>query len=357
MGTSNTKISDTKQNAYQPETRTKIPHAWPESIDVDREGNIYFTDAFEGKLFRIARNETGILKDAEELLIEGLKRASGISINQDEDVLYMGLALKSDKGTEYKIARVPLDVFTDCDRRPYAYEALKVCARIQQNEIVESNLPKAPNGVFFHPDSQSVYYTHEALGLFGWLFKKKGHIGRVRFDNQGEPTIIKPIFSPNGIDVELDRDSLALIVAITLENSINRIILTGGKVTAIYSSSLKKAKSGLLGNLPDGLIRLEDGDLLVAAFGSGKVFYLSKQGSYYSDPIEIVRGLGNPTDLTIGPSAKEDGMSLYVTTKKGGILPWSSLSKGRVVEITDIKKKIETAGVELSRQRNKLNLE
>lgn len=218
MGTSNTNVDDTVQNANQPETRTKIPHAWPESIDVDREGNIYFTDAYAGSLFRLARNENGELKAEEEQLIKGLKRASGISISQDEHILYMGLALKSGKGTEHKIARIPLDVFTICDRRPYNYEALKVCARTQQIDIVESNIPNTPNGVIYHRDSQTVYYTHEALSLFGWLFKKKGHIGSVSFDNHGEPTIIKPMFSPNGIDVEPDQDGLALIVAITLEN-------------------------------------------------------------------------------------------------------------------------------------------
>ena len=116
MGTSNTKTNNTAQKANEPETRTKFPHAWPESIDVDGEGNIYFTDAYEGTLYRISRTEDGKLKAAEELLIEGLKRASGISINRNENVLYMGLALKSGKGTEYKIARIPLEIFTICDR-------------------------------------------------------------------------------------------------------------------------------------------------------------------------------------------------------------------------------------------------
>jgi sugar lactone lactonase YvrE len=346
MGTSNTKTNDTAQNAKQFETLTNIPHAWPESIDVDREDNIYFTDAYEGSLYRLTRNADGELKGPEEKLIEGLKRGSGISISRNEHALYMGLTLKSDKGTEYKIARIPLEIFTRCERRPYAYEALKVCARTQLIEITEFNISEAPNGVIYHQISQAVYYTYEAFSLTGWLFKRKGHIGRVKFDNHAQPTIIKPMFSPNGIDVEPVQDGLALIVSITLKNCINRIVLRNGEVE-IHSSSLKKAKGGLLGNLPDGLLRRPDGSLLVAAFGTGKVFYLSQNGNQYSDPIEIVDGLGNPTDLILGPASNGNGTSLYVTTKKGGVFPWKWISQGRVVEIADIEKKIEAVKISL----------
>jgi sugar lactone lactonase YvrE len=343
MGTSNTKRSDTAQNANEPQTRTKIPHAWPESIDIDQEDNIYFTDAYAGTLYRLARNEDGTLKTKEEPLIVGLKRASGISISREEHVMYMGFAIRSDQGTEYRIARIPLDIFTKCTRRPYSYEALRVCAQTQQIELIESKISHALNGVIFDRDSQTAYYTYAALGLFNWIFKKKGHIGSVKFNPSMEPTIISPIFSPNGIDVEPAGNGVALIVTITLEDSINRIIVSDGDVSANISSSFRKAGGGLLDNLPDGLLRLPKGDLLVAAFGSGKIFYFARRGNKYSDPVEIEQGLGNPTDLTIGLSSDGNGNSVYVTTKKGGLLPWKSISQGRIVEITDIDKKINKA--------------
>ena len=39
---------DTTQVENQFRVSTKIQHVWPESIDIDRFGNIYFTDAAEG---------------------------------------------------------------------------------------------------------------------------------------------------------------------------------------------------------------------------------------------------------------------------------------------------------------------
>jgi sugar lactone lactonase YvrE len=348
MGTSNTKSNYSTQNADQPQTWTQKIHAWPESIDIDREDNIYFTDAYAGTLHRLARNEDGTLQNEEEPLIEGLKRASGISISREEHVLYMGFTKKSDQGTGYGIARIPLNIFTKCNRRPYSYEALRVCAQTQQIEFIESEISHAPNGVIFDRDSQTAYYTYAALGWFNWIFKKKGYIGSVRFDPPMEPTIISPIFSPNGIDVEPAGNRVALIVTITLDDSINRVILTDGKVSANIPSSFKKAGSGLLGDLPDGLLRVPNGDLLVAAFGSGKIFYFARQGDEYRAPIEIVQGLGNPTDLTIGLSSDGNGNSLYVTTKKGGLFPWKSISQGRIVEITDIDEKIKSAASQVN---------
>ena len=342
-GSSKIIVNDPAPNAGQPQTRTQNAHAWPESIDVDRRDNLYFTDAYEGKLYRIARNEDGRLRPAEEVLVEGLVRASGISISREEDVLYMGLALKTDAGTEYKIARIPLDALTACDCHPCSYDALNACARKLQLEMVEYPICYAPNGVIYNPDSRTVYYTHEALGAFSWLFKTKGHIGSVSVDNPAEEKIISSLYSPNGIDVAPYRGGQALIVSITLENGIDRIILSDNEVTAISPFSLEKAESGIFGNLPDGLLRLPDGDLLVAAFGSGKVFYLPQQENGYGDPVELVQGLGNPTDLTIGLSGNGSGNSLYVTTKDGGILPWRWIAKGRVIEIPDIEKIINTA--------------
>jgi hypothetical protein len=64
---------DTTQVENQFRVSTKMPHVWPESIDMDRFGNIYFTDAAEGTLYRIRRNKDNSLARQEEALLKDLK--------------------------------------------------------------------------------------------------------------------------------------------------------------------------------------------------------------------------------------------------------------------------------------------
>jgi sugar lactone lactonase YvrE len=322
---------------------TQEPHSWPESIDIDKAGNLYFTDAYEGTLYRIARNQDNTLQEKEELLIKGLKRASGISISQEENMLYMGLELRSAKGTVFKIIQVGLDVFAPCDHCPYAYGELKAAAAGKNITFFESEIAYAPNGVVFYKKQQSVYYTHVALSFLGYFTKKKGHIGKVIPDGNREPIIIEHIFSPNGIDIEPSSGERTLIVSTTLDNSIHRIVLSVDNVEQDFATSIQNPTDGLWGNFPDGLMCKSNGDVLVAAFGSGKIFYLARKENHLGDPIEIVKGLGNPTDLTIGLSSEGKGNSLYVTTKRGGLIPWKPIAKGKVLEIPDIENKIAAA--------------
>jgi len=44
-------------------------HKWPESIDLDRDGNLYFTDLIEKALFRIKRNKDGALASQNEKVL------------------------------------------------------------------------------------------------------------------------------------------------------------------------------------------------------------------------------------------------------------------------------------------------
>ena len=44
-------------------------HNWPESIDFDRDSNLYFTDAIEKALFQITRNEDGTPGKGESLFV------------------------------------------------------------------------------------------------------------------------------------------------------------------------------------------------------------------------------------------------------------------------------------------------
>ena len=54
---------------------TDYPHTWPESIDTDATGNVYFTDAAEGTLYRIKREDKNSLAKKEELILKDFKRA------------------------------------------------------------------------------------------------------------------------------------------------------------------------------------------------------------------------------------------------------------------------------------------
>jgi hypothetical protein len=89
-------------------------------------------------------------------------------------------------------------------------------------------------------------------------------------------------------------------------------------------------------HLPDGLICLENGDVLVAAFGSGQILYLAKDGDQYRGPFTLAEGLGRPADLVLGPSSQNRSRSLFVTPKEAWFFPFKSIARGKVVEIQNI---------------------
>ena len=318
------------------EVRTKMPHVWPESIDIDRLGNIYFTDAAEGSLYRIRRNKDNSLAQQEETLLKDFKRASGISIDPIGQVLYIGVTIRFQGKSQYKIVGIPLEFFRTCLDFPYRFSSLKECAELNSIEIVETAIPNVPNGVIFDSKLQLTYYTYIRLGILAYLFRLEGHIGKTLFSTDGKEKIIYKIRSPNGIDLDRTDPGTVLVVASTLENAVKLIKLSDGKTEEISTIMLPKSDGTTPAHWPDGLICLENGDVLVAAFGSGQILYLAKDGSQYRGPFKLAEGLGHPTDLVLGPSTQNRTRSLFVTTKETWFIPFKSYAKGKVVEIQNI---------------------
>ena len=142
-------MAKTNTGNYSFNICTKKSHAWPESIDIDETGNIYFTDAAEGTLYRIRREDENSLVKEEELLLTGFKRAAGISIDREHHVIYMGVIIKWQGKIEYKILGVPLDIFNTCEAFPYSYGGLKECAKSNNIEIYEASINNRPNFIVF----------------------------------------------------------------------------------------------------------------------------------------------------------------------------------------------------------------
>jgi hypothetical protein len=69
-------------------------HKWPESIDFDQDGNLYFTDAIEKALFQIKRSKDGALASTSIQLLYGLDHASGVSIDRENAFLYSSAKVK-----------------------------------------------------------------------------------------------------------------------------------------------------------------------------------------------------------------------------------------------------------------------
>lgn len=64
-------------------------HKWPESIDFDQHGNLYFTDAIEKALFQIKRNHNGTLDNKSIPLLLGFDHTSGVSVDRKNAFLYL----------------------------------------------------------------------------------------------------------------------------------------------------------------------------------------------------------------------------------------------------------------------------
>jgi len=322
---------------------TKTPHAWPESIDTDPTGNIYFTDAAKGTLYRIRRNKDNSLTQEEELILQGFKRASGISIDPVSLFLYVGVVIRSQGKKEFKILGIPLDIFNTCRDFPYSYSELKECVERNNNEIVETSIPKPPNGVIFSSKLQSAFYTYERLGLLG-------HIGKTTVKADSDVKIIQEMRSPNGIDLYQTVRGTVLVVAATRDNAVKLMRVSEDTAEQILTIPLGKRGDKFPGHLPDGLICLDNGDILVAAFGSGQILYLAKDGNQYLGPYKLAEGLGHPTDLVLWPSSQNGTRSIFVTTKETWFISFKSTAKGRVVEIQDIDKLIEEKKVGISKK-------
>lgn len=308
-----------------------ISHKWPEAIDIDGHGNLYFSDIVAKKLYRFTRQTDGSLKLKEQLLLEGFKYLAGISIDRENKHLYLGATLQDEQVS--KVLQIPLGLLNRCQDFEYSYENLKRSVDLSPAALYEYEIGESkPNGVVFDKVTKDVFYTDENI-ILGYLRNKPGHVG----DTQG--VIKEELLTPNGIDIDpTSENSTVLVVGQPRTNTIVRITMPQVELGKPKQIS---GVGGLLGAVPDGVYCMDNGDILIAAFASGQILYLAWDGSAYSDPVVIEDGLDNPTDLVIGPSSSgaERSESLYVTT-----LVWYRtflFTAGKVVEITDIRTRIE----------------
>ena len=301
---------------------TKGRHKWPESIDFDRSGNLYFSDHLEKALFRIRRNQDGTLADASERILYGFKHASGVSIDREKNLLYLGARVKRNG----KVIRVPLELFDQHSNMSYSSfrEEIQANPSFQPSDFdlgsasAEAKSPK-PNGIAFDQDTDTIFYTHSEiewtwLGIQGFLGNSKG-------------LVLQEFSAPNGIDTDPTEKGV-LVVSLFWNNLITRLDWASG--TEIRSPSF--------GRGPDGLLCLENGDVLVASYRSREVTHLSWNGKEYGFPTVIHSLSDCPTDVAIGPSSGGNGESLFVTTTKG--LLCSFLGGGDIIEILNIRELI-----------------
>ena len=298
-------------------------HKWPESIDFDQDGNLYFTDAIEKALFQIKRSRDGTLASTSIKLLYGLDHASGVSIDRENAFLYLGARVRK----AGKIIRIPLHWFEthrEVDYRSFGRNTLSdPSPQLEELDIeFRGKRPRAatPNGVVFHRQSNTVFYTD--TNIPGSLWGSMGFLGNTNDLNQPE------FFTPNGIDVDPKTEN-GLVVSLLRRNSVILWDFKKGEETSRIS-----VRSWL-----DGLLCLEDGDVLVAAFGSRKIFHLSRNGIEFTDSRVIAELSGHPTDLAIGQSSDGMGESLFVTTTRGITSFWGG---GKVVEIPHIQELIQS---------------
>ena len=300
---------------------------------MDRAGNLYLSDALDGSLHRFRRRADGTLDAREECLLGGFRSAHGISISRD-NVLYLGVLVRLHRGVRPKVIALPLDALNPCRDLPYTYETLKACVERRGYVWSERDLSRrdTPNGMVWVEREEAIYVTVERLlvGLLG----RKGHIRRLSFDAPQTAVEVLKRLTPNGIDLDRSAGVLTLVVALTLKNSLCRIERLPGGARRVMEVPLPRGGHWLLGHLPDGLICMENRDVLVACFGSGQILCLPWADGVYGTPFMVAQGLGYPTDLTCGMSSTGQGTSLYVTAMR-------PLGKGRVVEIPNIGDVIE----------------
>lgn len=282
-------------------------YAWLEAIDVDSDGNLFFTDSVRKILYRLDRTQPG--QATIQPLLGGFEHLGGVSIDKAGNVIYLGARLKKSgkdgkKNIESKIIQIPLSVFGRNDPiRDYQSGGVPFDPQIKEFDLcpeedgVRLPLP-VPNGVVFDPKSKVVYYTHEALGSLG----KGGYIGST------DSLKVRKFTSPNGIDLDTSAET-TMVFSLVLKNEIGRL-----SVSSLYVDTGSFSFAGRW--FPDGIFCMENGDLLSTSFLTGRVYHLPKVGRGYGAPRMIANGLDQPTDLVIGPSLNGNGKSLFVTTTK-----------------------------------------
>jgi hypothetical protein len=322
---------------------SRHPHSWPESIDRDRDGNLYFSDSIEKALYRLVRQPpSSRTAFCEEKLLEGLDHISGVSIDRDEGEMYLGVRLP---GEEHSILRLSLSLWKTCATEPMGIKELKehLVAGSQASRITAHKLGKT-NGIVFDPSERTVFYTVRKKSD-----SKPSHVGKIQLSNPGATILTRNLSSPNGIDIDPETSLLRVAQTGTL------IIEEGGITSLDWHSLIQRGAILPIGRTalgvprdnPDGLICMEEtGDVLIAGFRSGTILFLhrnKRKNRFHAPvPISIDRNLGNPTDMVIGPSSVGPGRSLYVTTTNVWSILFINWAKGgRVIEISDIDRRLE----------------
>ena len=298
-------------------------YKWPESIDFDRYGNLYFTDVVGNALYKFKRQKDGRLDRKSTRLLYGLKGASGVSIDRENDFLFVGARV----GKKGRIIKIPLSWFkthTDINYRLFlADPSSDPALRPEELEIrFTGKHPREaiPNGVVYHRQSDTVFYTDE--NIFGSLLGGRGFIGRTKEAAQPE------FQTPNGIDIDPMTENV-LVVSLLRKRSIIRWDFQKGQ----------ELSRTTVGRWLDGLICLENGDVLAAAFGARRIFHLKREADTFIDPCEIARLTGFPTDMAIGTSSDGEGESLFVTMLRGYTF---FLGGGGIVEIPRIRELVHS---------------
>ncbi len=294
-------------------------HKWPESIDFDRSGNFYFSDHAEKALFRVKRNIDGTLASMDEKLLDGFEHVGGISVDKDNNLLYLGVRTNN-RG---KIIQIPLSLFqvpTNVDYPSFKNENASTLRELDIEITGEKPRSPKPNGVIFDNRIDSVFYTDTDMPL-----GSKGFIGSTT------NKIAQKVSAPNGVDIDPTNPNTMLVISLFWKKAIIRLDLNNN--TETLSS---KFGCGL-----DGLLCLENGDVLVASFFSKEIFHLSWNGYTYENPCVIDKVFGCPTDLTIGTSSDGSGESLFVTAMS----LWSTLpliKDGKIIEVLNIRELIKS---------------
>lgn len=306
------------------------PLAWPEAIDADRDGNLYFSDHWGKKLYRLVR-ATGTGEGRafrQETLLTGLAHISGVSIDRKEETLYLGAQMEGDDN--FGILTIPLCRF---DEGPFPVPAigLKGGQKKCLAKWVAKKKEGRPNGVVVDPVTKDVYYT-----VTGFSPLEKGYVGSVPGEGGGTPEPID-METPNGIDLWTDPNGgeTRILIARTGYPPLKK----GGGVL-LDSAEGKKALPGFSQYNPDGVYCMKNGDVLAAGFASGKILYLQKDKKGYHEAVTlpICQDLGAPTDLVVADASSGAGKSLFVTTTTPWQLffPKKNLNRGRVLEIPHI---------------------
>lgn len=311
---------------------TDSNHIWPESIDIDAFGNLYFSDAKEKALFRIERNQKdGRLGRTAEKVLKGFKHLGGVSIDRSNHSLYLGAKVPINCIDSYQIVQIPLDLLGRFQDTPYTLDALSDSSVSQEMKmsVVSREIKEKPNGVVCEPTTGTIGYTFQNL-FSSYFLGRKGFLDSVSFSGKNEDIVA--LFTPNGIDIHGSADRLMWVASLFRKNEIVLVDVSTGVV-----NTRKKLQD--VGRGPDGLLCLEGGDVLIAGFESRNIIYLPWTGTAFGEPKSLVEGLDNPTDLVIGKSSMGQGQSLYVTT----VAKWAGIfgrRSGRVIEITDIDERL-----------------